>query len=360
MTLCLRGRCLPDGEERVLFLDGDRLSFDPVAGAEMIHDGGWLIPGLVDVHTHPGAHEPGDPLADDVLLDDLSRHADAGVTLIRTPGIAGGVVPHWATAHDHLPRIVPAGHWLAAVDGFFPGWGRQVDPADLPAAAVEEADRAGGWCKLVVDWASGEGPARRYQPTVPPDVVVAVVQQVHAVGGRVAVHSQHPDGAEAAIVAGADSLEHGMHLRHELLERMAAQGTVLVPTMTAFAEVPARIAELDAPTWMSRYMEKGWRRHPQLVRAAHEAGVTVLAGTDSTPHGSVAGEVELLAAAGLPTEAALGAASWSARRFLGFLCLDEGGLADVTVYDEDPTVNIDILRHPALIISKGQIRRPHR
>ena len=30
MTLCLRGRCLPDGEERVLFLDGDRISFDPV------------------------------------------------------------------------------------------------------------------------------------------------------------------------------------------------------------------------------------------------------------------------------------------------------------------------------------------
>jgi len=206
MTLCLRGRCLPDGDERFLFLDGDRITFEPVAGAELIHDGGWLIPGLVDVHTHPGAHEPGDELADDVLVDDLARHIDAGVALIRTPGIAGGVVPRWAMSHEHLPRIVPAGHWLAAPDGFFRGWGRHLEPSDLPAAAVEEAGRSGGWCKVVVDWASGEGAARRYQPTVPPDVVVAVVQQVHAVGGRVAVHSQHPEGAEAAVIAGADSL----------------------------------------------------------------------------------------------------------------------------------------------------------
>jgi imidazolonepropionase-like amidohydrolase len=358
MTLCLRGRCLPDGDERVLFLDGDRITFEPVAGAELIHDGGWLIPGLVDVHTHPGANEPGDELADDVLVDDLARHVDAGVALIRTPGIAGGVVPRWAMSHEQLPRIVPAGHWLAAPDGFFPGWGRHLEPSDLPAAAVEEADRSGGWCKVVVDWASGEGPARRYQPTVPPDVVVTVVQQVHAVGGRVAVHSQHPEGAEAAVIAGADSLEHGMHLRHNLLDRMAAQGTVLVPTMTAFSDVPARVAELEHPTWMSDYMEKGWQRHPQLVRAAHEAGVTVLAGTDSIPHGNVANEVELLASAGLPGQSAVGAASWSARQFLGYPGLEEGGLADITVYGDDPTVDVGILRCPALRILKGRVRLP--
>ena len=55
MTMCLRGRCLPDGIERVVFVDGDNLTFEPVAGAELVHEGGWLIPGLVDVHTHPGA-----------------------------------------------------------------------------------------------------------------------------------------------------------------------------------------------------------------------------------------------------------------------------------------------------------------
>ena len=67
MALSLRGRVLPDDEERTIYLDGDRITFDPVPGAELVHRGGWLLPGLVDVHTHPGAHAPGDPLDDDVL-----------------------------------------------------------------------------------------------------------------------------------------------------------------------------------------------------------------------------------------------------------------------------------------------------
>ena len=358
MTLCVRGRCLPDGGERVLYLDGDRITLDPVAGAELVYDGGWLVPGLVDVHTHPGAHTPGDPLDDDVLLEDLSAHVAAGVAVIRTPGIAGGVVPEWATTHDDAPRIVPAGHWLASKDGFFAGWGRQLDLSDLPAAAAEEARRSGGWCKVIVDWSSGEGSSRRYQPTVPPDVVADVVHRVHGAGGRVAVHSQHPDGAEAAVIAGADSLEHGMHLSVELLDQMAAQGTVLVPTMTAFEQMATMIAELESPTWLSRFLERGWQRHPELVRSAFEAGVTVLAGTDSEPHGNVAREVALLAASGLPPAAALGAASWTARRFLDLPSLDEGSPADITIYETDPTIDLDALAHPAVIITKGRVRLP--
>ena len=356
MTMCLRGRCLPDGIERVVFVDGDNITFEPVAGAELVHDGGWLIPGLVDVHTHPGSHVPGEPLDDDVLLDDLRAHVAAGVGAIRTPGIAGGVVPEWAMSDHDLPRIVPAGHWLASENGFFAGWGRQLDPSELPAAAVVEARRAGGWCKLIVDWTTGEGAARRYEPSVPPDVVVEVVRAVHAAGGRVAVHSQHPDGAEAAIGAGADSLEHGMHLPLAMLDQMASRGTVLVPTMVAFEAVPTMIAGLDAPTWMSRFLERGWKQHPMVVRSAFEAGVTLLAGTDSVPHGNIAAEIGLLAASGVPPAVALGAASWTARSFLGMTSLNEGSPADIVVYDEDPTLDTRIVSAPALIITKGRIR----
>ena len=288
VSLSVRGRCLPDGVERTVFIDGDRITFDSVAGAELVHDGGWIVPALVDVHTHPGAHEPGDPMDGVILFDDLAAHVAAGVAVIRTPGIAGGVIPQWAAMHEDLPRIVGAGNWLASSDGFFHGWGRHLEPYELPGAAVEEATRSGGWCKVIVDWVTGEGAGRRYEPSVPADVVVDIVHAVHDVGGRVAVHSQHPDGAEAAVIAGADSLEHGMHLRHGLLERMAAQGTVLVPTMTAFEQGSAELSALDTPTWLSRYMTRGRELHPRLVRSAFEAGVTVLAGTDSTPHGNVA------------------------------------------------------------------------
>ena len=51
-----------------------------------------------------------------------------------------------------------------------------------------------------------------------------IVDAVHAVGGRVAVHSQNAAGGAIAVEAGVDSLEHGMHLDPDLLPTMAAQG----------------------------------------------------------------------------------------------------------------------------------------
>jgi len=76
---------------------------------------------------------------------------------------------------------------------------------------------------------------------------------------------------------------------------------------------------------LQEWFRDGWERHPGLVRAAYEAGVTVLAGTDLPP-GHLSEEVRWLAEAGLPAEVALSAASWNARRFLGLPSIDEGQL----------------------------------
>ena len=51
----IRGRALPGGDVVDLFADGDRWTDDPVRGAGLTAEG-WLLPGLVDAHTHPGAH----------------------------------------------------------------------------------------------------------------------------------------------------------------------------------------------------------------------------------------------------------------------------------------------------------------
>jgi hypothetical protein len=59
-VLRIRGFALPDGEPVDLFADGDRWTDDPVPGAELSAEG-WLLPGLVDAHTHPGAEELGQP-----------------------------------------------------------------------------------------------------------------------------------------------------------------------------------------------------------------------------------------------------------------------------------------------------------
>jgi len=53
------------------------------------------------------------------------------------------------------------------------------------------------------------------------------------------------------------------------------------------------------------------------------------AGAGFTPFGNVATEVEHLMAAGLPAEAAVGAASWTVRAFPRPTGLTEGALADI-------------------------------
>jgi imidazolonepropionase-like amidohydrolase len=360
MAFHLHGVILPDGEERDLYLAGGRITLEPVAAAETVVDGGWL-PGLVDVHAHPGAELPGDPLDEALLRRHGAEHRDAGVTLLRVPGAAARL-PAWFGQDAELPRVQAAGPWLAAAGRFFAGWGRQVELAALPDAAVEEATASGGWCKLIVDWSIGQGAERRYEPSLPPEVLAEAVRRVHAMGGHVAVHTQHAEGGAAAVAAGADSVEHGMHLATDLLDAMARQGTALVPTMMAFADTPERLAAAPPPEPIRSWIASGWARHPGLVAAAHEAGVTVLAGTDSlggeeSPHGRVADEIRWLARAGLPAEAALGAGSWTARRWLGLPGLEEGAPADVVAYPTDPRQDLAVLDHPARIVLRGRIVR---
>jgi len=43
----------------------------------------------------------------------------------------------------------------------------------------------------------------------PADVLAAATARVHAIGGRVAVHCTGPEAVDAAVAAGADSIEHG-------------------------------------------------------------------------------------------------------------------------------------------------------
>jgi imidazolonepropionase-like amidohydrolase len=345
----IRGVALPAGHVVDLFADGDRWTDDPVRGAELAAEG-WLLPGLVDAHTHPGAHERGQPLDETVLRADLRAHVAAGVTMIRSPGLAGEP-PAWFGLDDDVPRAVHAGPWIAQHGQFFDGWGRRTDHAQMPAVAAAQAART-GWAKIIADWGVEDKP-------VPAGVLAAVVEAVHAVGGRVAVHSQHAAGGAAAVAAGVDSLEHGMGLDKELLPQLAERGIALTPTLRVLT------ANLDAIRERPDGPRKDWyltgaTAHPGLVAAAAEAGVTILAGTDSSPHGRVADEIRGLAAAGLRPHDALAAGSWAARSYLGLGGLTPGAPADAVVYDADPRTDLAQLDAPRAVILRGRLvhRRP--
>jgi imidazolonepropionase-like amidohydrolase len=339
---------LPEREERTFWIDGDRLSSEPIPDAETIVDGGWLLPGLVDVHTHPGTESRETPFDDEVLRKQLLEHRDAGVLLVRTPGTAQRM-PAWVDEDETLPRVRSAGPWLATPNRFFPGYGRDITEDELARSAVEEATASSGWCKIIGDWLPDD-------PPVPFDLLKAAVEAVHAVGGKVAVHCQTAEGSRNAVLAGADSLEHGMHLDPGLIDQMARQGTAFVPTMSVFAAHEQTLRARD-PSPRRDWLLTGWEGLAPNVRAAHEAGVTVLAGTDSWPCGTVATEVIQLLNAGLSAEDAIAAASWRAREWLGLPALTPGAFADVIAYPVDPTVDPSVLSAPSRIILKGCVYR---
>lgn len=343
----IRGRALPDGEPIELCADGDRWRADPPAAAgddTLVR--GWILPGLVDAHTHPGCEHPSDGLSEEILRADLERHVDAGVTLIRSPGLAGEP-PEWFGTDQDLPRAVHAGPWLAREGAFFDGAGRRVELADLPGVAAAQAAR-GGWAKLIGDW-PGTDP-------LPAEVVARVVAAVHAVGGRVAMHCQDPESCRTAVLSGVDTVEHGQHLADDLVQEMARRGTVWTPTLRVILAAVPDVRRREPSARRDAFVA-GALAMPDLVAAAAEAGVPLLAGTDSRPHGRIVDEVTELIAAGVPTATAIGAASWQARAYLGLPGLVDGALADAVVYAEDPRAVPGVLAHPEWVILRGRVLR---
>ena len=317
MVLHVRGTVLPEREVRSLWIDGGVLREDPVAGAETVADGGWLVPGLVDVHTHPGAERPGDPFDESVLRSTSritppraccwSAHpgprpaSRAGLTTRRACPGCGPRGPGWprraGSSRAGGRRVSEAGLARAAVqeeaaaaqaaagvagdaapatqppgppetDTPAPPPPAAAPPAAPPAASTAPAPgaprarprrRAGtapvaGWCKIIGDWAWDE-------PPVPLAVLRDVTSAVHAIGGKVSVHAQTAAGCAHAVAAGVDSLEHGMHLDPGLLDQMAAQGTAQGKPSTRSPRVrvpgPCR-----GPRARPRRLPGRWRRCP--------------------------------------------------------------------------------------------------
>jgi imidazolonepropionase-like amidohydrolase len=134
-----------------------------------------------------------------------------------------------------------------------------------------------------------------------------------------------------------------------------------VPTFTVW-EPFKKVARASRSERFREWFRAAHARLGPVVSAAHEAGVTVLAGTDSygtsvLPHGRVDGEVRYLAACPMPVDAAIGAACWTARSFLALPGLADGAPADLVAYAEDPRVELGILGNTARVIHRGRVIR---
>jgi imidazolonepropionase-like amidohydrolase len=251
---------------------------------------------------------------------------------------------------------VTAGRFLSAPGRYFPGAAVEVEPDALAAAALEQLATSDGWVKIVGDWVDPVDGV--WRPTFPPSALDDAARGVHAAGGRLAIHAADHDAIGAAVDAGFDSIEHGLGLSTDQIERMAAGGIALTPTMSAVMGFWTGLIEMvGSPASEVARAARSVERHPAMVRTAAEAGVRLLAGTDSgvVPHGAVAGEVRRLVDAGVPADAAVAAGSWDARTFLGFPLIVDGAAADLVAFDADPREDPAVLGRPRLIALAGAI-----
>jgi imidazolonepropionase-like amidohydrolase len=355
-SLHLTGVVLPEGEHRDLWVRDGRFTFEPVQGAETVSRGGWLIPGLVDAHCHVGVGPGGVHVEDPA---DIRRQAlderTAGVLMLRDCG--SPVDTRFLDDEPDLPRIVRAGRHIAAPRRYITDLAVEVEPAGLADEVRTQARRGDGWVKLVGDWIDrGVGDLA---PEWPEDALTKAVEAAHQEGARVTAHVFGTDALPGLIGAGIDCIEHGTGLSEDLIAEMAARGTAVVPTLINVENFPgfAAAGEQKFPAYAST-MRRLYAQSGAVVRAAFDAGVPMFAGSDAgggIAHGSIAGEVRALHAAGLPAEAALAAASWGARSWLGLGGIEEGAPADLVVYDSDPRADLDTLQRPQRMLLRGRV-----
>ncbi|MGI8721706.1 MAG: amidohydrolase family protein [Geodermatophilaceae bacterium] len=353
-ALHLHGVVLPEEEPRHIWVRDGLITFESVPGAETVARNCWLVPGLVDAHNHLGMAPDGRATDLDTQRAQGLTDRDAGALLLRDCGVP--VDTRHLDEHLDLPRIIRAGRHLAPRRRYLPGVAVELDdPAQLADAAVEQARAADGWVKLVGDWI--ERDAGDLAPCWPADAIVAAIGAAHDAGARVTAHVFSAQALPDLIFAGIDCIEHGTGLTPDLIDKLAARRTALVPALINIDNFPsiADSGEAKFPAYAAhmRRLHAGAR---DMVASAYAAGVPIYAGTDaggSLPHGLIVREIAALAAAGMSASDALAAGSWTARSWLGLAGIEDGAPADLVAYDSDPRADLSVLGRPARIVLRG-------
>jgi imidazolonepropionase-like amidohydrolase len=356
-VLHLRGPILagPDDVRAQAWVVGGRITYAPPAGSHDVRSvDGWVVPGYVDAHCHVGLDAQGAVDRETAEAQALADR-DHGTLLIRDAGSPADT--RWIDERDDLPKVIRAGRHIARTRRYIRNYAHEVEPEQLVSRVRAEARAGDGWVKLVGDWIDRE--TGDLAPCWPLEVLREAVAAAHEEGARTTAHCFGQESLYDFAAAGSDCVEHATGLEPETTARFAEQGIAIVPTLVNIATFPqiAAPAEDRYPAYHRRMLDLHARRY-ETIAGAYEAGIPVYVGTDaggSLRHGLVPEEVRELERAGLPRTAALGAATWAARAWLGMPGLDEGDPADLVVLSGDPREDLRMLADPVAIVLRGQV-----
>jgi imidazolonepropionase-like amidohydrolase len=335
----------------------------PPADAQVIDLGGrFLLPGLIDAHTHIAT------------LANAKRALESGVTTVRSAS-----TPHYedVSLRELVRKGVLAGPDVVAAGVFVtPDLGETI-LADPKLGALKDGVTSEAALREVVrinlehgvDVIKTRGTERAGLPNTDPRQQTYTEQQLRWIVEEAAkknvpvmAHAHGDEGAYAAVKAGVRSIEHGTYLSDSTLALMKARGTWLVPTYVTVMDLTQPGGDYDDPILRLR----GAGMLPRLgetVGKAHRMGVRIATGAD-TQYGPeslsrISGEVVAFVELGMTPLEALRAGTMSAAELLGLQertgQLKVGFEADLIVVERNPLQDIRSLTDVIGVISNGRV-----
>ena len=368
--------------ERIASVDGHDPARPMPPGAEVVDGSGrTLLPGLIDAHAHYTFDPTEGSLQTIALRDDEAilalarRHAAialrAGVTSARG---AGSIRNLGVTLRDEIasgqtpgPRLVEAGTAVGSLGGHGSAFGLEASGLDGLASITRQViDGGADVVKVVASEAAmltttGHAPGTIVYgaPELTVDELRAVVDVARTAGRRVMSHAQDSESVRRCLEAGVTSVEHAWLADEAAIERLAASGAWLVPTLVV-TDVNRTLPGLT-PVQRER-QDLIERTHRVSTETAIRLGVPLATGTDTGEVGVTADmvwrEIALLHDHGASPMVAITAATSSGARLLGIDAdvgtVESGKLADLVLVDGDPLVDLSLLAHPVGVWQRGQ------